>query len=105
MHAGPYVPPHGGPPGVEGRKSTPWFRGVGRLTPRRPHQVGELDNLPIGGGYPDLPVTRLLGGFIALLVLSACSVSDLLQPTPTLTIGAIYPLSGPQATGGREELA
>jgi branched-chain amino acid transport system substrate-binding protein len=57
------------------------------------------------GGYSDHPVAKVVIGVIVLLVLSACSATDLLQPTPTLTIGAIYPLSGPQATGGREELA
>jgi len=50
-------------------------------------------------------MTKLVVGAIALLLLSACSLSDLLKPSPTLTIGAIYPLSGPQAMGGREELA
>jgi branched-chain amino acid transport system substrate-binding protein len=47
----------------------------------------------------------VIGGTIALLLLSACSIGDVLNPGPTLTVGAIYPLSGPQATGGREELA
>ncbi len=46
----------------------------------------------------------VIGGTIALLLLSACSLGDLLNPGPTLTIGAIYPLSGPQAKGGEEEL-
>jgi branched-chain amino acid transport system substrate-binding protein len=40
---------------------------------------------------------------LTLLVAAACSQS---QPSPhTLLLGAIYPLSGPQAAGGREELA
>jgi branched-chain amino acid transport system substrate-binding protein len=43
-------------------------------------------------------------GVIALLLLSACSVGQGSASGPTLTIGAIYPLSGPQATGGRGEL-
>src|SRR5947209_8089580 len=38
----------------------------------------------------------------ALLLLAACAVST---PAPEIVIGAIYPLSGPQAQGGREELA
>jgi branched-chain amino acid transport system substrate-binding protein len=41
---------------------------------------------------------------VSLLVLSACSFGDLVNPGPTLTLGAIYPLSGPQAAGGKEEL-
>ena len=42
---------------------------------------------------------------IALLVLSSCSLSDLERPQgPTVTLGAIYPFSGPQAAGGKEEL-
>ena len=41
----------------------------------------------------------------ALLLLSSCSHSDLASTQgPTLTLGAIYPLSGPQAAGGKEEL-
>jgi branched-chain amino acid transport system substrate-binding protein len=47
----------------------------------------------------------VVGGIIALLLLSACSLDSLLNPGPTLTLGAIYPLSGPQAQGGKEELA
>ena len=46
----------------------------------------------------------VVGGVVALLVLSACSFGELVNPGPTLTIGAIYPLSGPQAKGGQEEL-
>ena len=41
---------------------------------------------------------------VVLLIVAACSQS---QPSETraLVLGAIYPLSGPQAGGGREELA
>ena len=46
----------------------------------------------------------VVGCIVALLVLSACSLGNLVDPGPTLTIGAIYPLSGPQAKGGKEEL-
>jgi branched-chain amino acid transport system substrate-binding protein len=49
-------------------------------------------------------VRLVVGGVVALLLLAACSISDPLSPGPTLTIGAIYPLSGPQAKGGMEEL-
>jgi branched-chain amino acid transport system substrate-binding protein len=41
---------------------------------------------------------------MSLLLLSGCSPGDLLNPGPTLTVGAIYPLSGPQAAGGKAEL-
>lgn len=40
----------------------------------------------------------------AALLLAACSTSTLLGGGASISIGAIYPLSGPQATGGREEL-
>ena len=40
----------------------------------------------------------------ALVLLSACSTADALNPESILVVGAIYPLSGPQAKGGREEL-
>ena len=40
----------------------------------------------------------------AALLLAACSASTLLGGGASISIGAIYPLSGPQATGGREEL-
>jgi branched-chain amino acid transport system substrate-binding protein len=39
---------------------------------------------------------------LSLLVLGACALNQ--QPAPTIVIGAIYPLSGPQAGGGRQEL-
>jgi branched-chain amino acid transport system substrate-binding protein len=41
---------------------------------------------------------------VTALLLSGCSLDDLVHRGSTLTIGAIYPLSGPQAVGGREEL-
>jgi branched-chain amino acid transport system substrate-binding protein len=40
---------------------------------------------------------------VALLV-SGCSLGSLFETQPVLAIGAIYPLSGPQAKGGQEEL-
>src|ERR1700694_3919807 len=46
----------------------------------------------------------VVGGSIALLLLSACSLSDAHKPGPALIVGAIYPLSGPQAKGGQQEL-
>jgi len=39
-----------------------------------------------------------------LLLISACAQTNAVNPGPNLTVGAIYPLSGPQAKGGREEL-
>ena len=50
-------------------------------------------------------VRLVVGGVIALLVLSACSLGDLLKGGSSLTIGAIYPLTGPQAKGGQEDWA
>ena len=46
----------------------------------------------------------VVGGSIALLLLSACSLSDAHKPGPALMVGAVYPLSGPQAKGGQQEL-
>ncbi len=40
----------------------------------------------------------------ALLVLAACSQSQLPRTGPALVVGAVYPLSGTQAEGGHEEL-
>jgi branched-chain amino acid transport system substrate-binding protein len=42
--------------------------------------------------------------FALLLVATACAQSQT-KPVNELVLGAIYPLSGPQAAGGREELA
>lgn len=39
----------------------------------------------------------------ALLMAAACSAGQA-APKPDLVVGAIYPLTGPQATGGRQEL-
>src|SRR5258708_33320023 len=47
---------------------------------------------------------RLVLVFLALLVVAACGQSQT-APSHELVLGAIYPLSGPQAQGGREELA
>ena len=41
---------------------------------------------------------------VTLVLLAACSLGDAPNSGPSLTIGAIYPLSGPQAKGGRAEL-
>lgn len=43
-------------------------------------------------------------GLMLTLLLAGCAPGELLQPGATLTVGAIYPLSGPQAKGGQEEL-
>jgi len=51
------------------------------------------------------PVTRRLGILaLALLFVAACGQSPS-SPTQGIVLGAIYPLSGPQAPGGRQELA
>jgi branched-chain amino acid transport system substrate-binding protein len=42
--------------------------------------------------------------FALLLIASACAQSQT-KPVNELVLGAIYPLSGPQAAGGKEELA
>lgn len=58
-----------------------------------------------GDRYPQHVVLKLaVGAVTVLLLLSACSLGNLINPGPTLTIGAIYPLSGPQAAGGKGEL-
>src|SRR5262245_18581745 len=53
------------------------------------------------------PVYRLaLAGLVAVLAVMSCSGwSSSLPASNELVIGAIYPLSGPQSTGGHEELA
>ena len=53
------------------------------------------------------PVYRLaLAGLVAVLAVMSCSGSSSSSPASNeLVIGAIYPLSGPQSTGGHEELA
>ena len=45
---------------------------------------------------------RLLAPAV-LLALAACSAAQAPRSGPTLVVGAIYPLSGPQAEGGHEE--
>lgn len=45
---------------------------------------------------------RLPALLVLAVVLGACALS---KPSSTVTFGAVYPLSGPQAQGGREELA
>src|SRR5256886_16752381 len=47
---------------------------------------------------------RLALAFLALLITAACA-QDLASSTPRVVLGAIYPLSGPQAPGGKSELA
>lgn len=47
---------------------------------------------------------RLVIVLIALFLLAACAGTQA-TPSNELVLGAIYPLSGPQATGGRQELA
>jgi branched-chain amino acid transport system substrate-binding protein len=41
---------------------------------------------------------------VAAVLLAACSATSLVGGGAAISIGAIYPLSGPQAAGGREEL-
>jgi branched-chain amino acid transport system substrate-binding protein len=40
---------------------------------------------------------------VVLLAIAACSAAQAPRSGPTLVVGAIYPLSGPQSGGGREE--
>src|SRR2546430_13486909 len=47
---------------------------------------------------------RLALAFLARLITAACA-QDLASSTPRVVLGAIYPLSGPQAPGGKSELA
>src|SRR2546427_692466 len=47
---------------------------------------------------------RLALAFLALLITAACA-QDLASSTHQVVLGAIYPLSGPQAPGGKSELA
>jgi branched-chain amino acid transport system substrate-binding protein len=48
-------------------------------------------------------IRRLAIFFFALLIVAACAQTQS-SPSSQLVLGAIYPLSGPQAQGGREEL-
>jgi branched-chain amino acid transport system substrate-binding protein len=47
-------------------------------------------------------IRRTAGAFLVLLILAACAQG---KPANEIVLGAIYPLSGPQAPGGKEELA
>ncbi len=49
-------------------------------------------------------IRRLASITLALLVVAACAQSQPSQ-SPEVVLGAIYPLSGPQAPGGKQELA
>jgi branched-chain amino acid transport system substrate-binding protein len=42
---------------------------------------------------------------LVLLIAAACAQQPISSPNHDLVLGAIYPLSGPQAEGGKEELA
>src|SRR5258708_33235933 len=48
---------------------------------------------------------RLVLVTLALLVVAAACGQSEASPSHELVLGAIYPLSGPQAAGGKEELA
>jgi branched-chain amino acid transport system substrate-binding protein len=48
---------------------------------------------------------RLVVFALAAFVLAACGQSAASSDSSAITIGAIYPLSGPQAPGGKDELA
>src|SRR3989442_9602838 len=47
---------------------------------------------------------RFALAFLALLITAACA-QDLASSSHQVVLGAIYPLSGPQAPGGKSELA
>src|SRR5256712_13338829 len=48
---------------------------------------------------------RRFVALLLLLVVSAACAQSQAKPSNELVLGAIYPLSGPQAQGGKEELA
>src|SRR4029077_10553617 len=48
---------------------------------------------------------RLVIGLLVLLIVVAACEQSQVRPSNELVLGAIYPLSGPQAAGGKEELA
>src|SRR5260370_9155938 len=48
---------------------------------------------------------RLVLATLAVLVVAAACGQSEASPSHQLVLGAIYPLSGPQAAGGKEELA
>lgn len=48
---------------------------------------------------------RRLGVLAFPLLIAAACAESVPPPTNQLVLGAIYPLSGPQAEGGKEELA
>jgi branched-chain amino acid transport system substrate-binding protein len=50
-------------------------------------------------------VRRLVVALIAVLVVGVACAQSQAKPANELVLGAIYPLSGPQAAGGKEELA
>jgi branched-chain amino acid transport system substrate-binding protein len=47
---------------------------------------------------------RLVAVLVLLVIAAACAQSQA-KPSDELVLGAVYPLSGPQAQGGKEELA
>ena len=48
---------------------------------------------------------RLFAVAVVVLVAAACASSTQATSSNAITVGAIYPLSGPQASGGRDELS
>ena len=50
-------------------------------------------------------IRRLAACTLVLVLAAACGQSQAASTTPTIVLGAIYPLSGPQAPGGKDELA
>src|SRR5713226_5571066 len=64
---------------------------VSRWSEPRPHKLAFM--------------RRLVLVTLALLVVAAACGQSKASPSHELVLGAIYPLSGPQAAGGKEELA
>jgi branched-chain amino acid transport system substrate-binding protein len=50
-------------------------------------------------------IRRLAAGALLLVLAAACGQSQGAPTSQAIVLGAIYPLSGPQAPGGKEELA
>ncbi|HUZ86649.1 MAG TPA: hypothetical protein VNF26_06810, partial [Candidatus Baltobacterales bacterium] len=50
-------------------------------------------------------IHRLAAGALLLVIAAACGQSQATPTTQAIVLGAIYPLSGPQAPGGKDELA
>src|SRR5579859_353152 len=55
--------------------------------------------------YPEAVIRRLAVGALLLVIAAACGQSQAAPTGQSIVLGAIYPLTGPQAPGGKDELA